>query len=91
MAKSVRSPQRKQDYLSRVLTLGEIENDIACELIGLIYEINDEDKNKETNKREPNIFIINVLVIVSSVIPNKKSISSLEVIFLAFAITITTS
>ena len=31
MAKSVRSSQRKQDYLSRVLTLGEIENDIVVE------------------------------------------------------------
>lgn len=59
MAKSIRSSQRKQDYLSRVLTLGEIENDIACELIGLIYEINDEDKNKETDKREPIQLILN--------------------------------
>ena len=51
MAKSIRSSQRKQDYLSRVLTLGEIENDKVCELIGLIYEINEEDKNKEADKR----------------------------------------
>lgn len=59
MAKSVRSSQRKQDYLSRVLTLGEIENDKACDIIGLIYEINEEDKNKEADKREPIQLILN--------------------------------
>ena len=47
MAKSIRSSQRKQDYLSRVLTLGEIENDKACDIIGLIYEISEEDKNTQ--------------------------------------------
>ena len=59
MAKSIHSSQRKQDYLSRVLTLGEIENDKVCELIGLIYEINEEDKNKEADKREPIQLILN--------------------------------
>ena len=59
MAKSIHSSQRKQDYLSRVLTLGGIENDKVCELIGLIYEINEEDKNKEADKREPIQLILN--------------------------------
>jgi len=45
MAKALRTPQRKQEYLSRVVTLGEIDNEVACEVIGLIHEINNEDKN----------------------------------------------
>jgi len=44
---------RKQDNLNRVLTLGDINNEISCEIIGLIYEINEEDKNKDKDKREP--------------------------------------
>ena len=54
-----RSHQRKQDYLSRVITLGEINNESACEVVGLISEICREDKNKEEDKRDPIKLIIN--------------------------------
>ncbi len=57
MAKALRTPQRKQEYLSRVVTLGEIDNEVACEVIGLIHEINNEDKNKAEDNREPIKFI----------------------------------
>ena len=59
MAKALRTPQRKQEYLSRVITLGEIDNENACEVIGLIYEINVEDKNKAEENREPIKLILN--------------------------------
>lgn len=59
MAKSLRSPQRKQEYLSRVFTLGDIDTENACELVGLIYEVNREDRNKDEDKREPIQLIIN--------------------------------
>ncbi len=59
MAKALRTPQRKQEYLSRVITLGDIDNEIACEVIGLIHEINNEDKNKAQENREPIKFILN--------------------------------
>jgi ATP-dependent Clp protease protease subunit len=59
MAKALRTPQRKQEYLSRVITLGEINNENACEVIGLIYEINTEDKNKAEENREPIKLILN--------------------------------
>ena len=59
MAKALRTPQRKQEYLSRVITLGEINNETACEAIGLIHEINNEDKNKAVENRDPIKFILN--------------------------------
>lgn len=59
MAKALRSPQRKQEYLSRVITLGEINGESACEVIGLIYEINNEDKNKAKENRDPIKFTLN--------------------------------
>lgn len=59
MAKALRTPQRKQEYLSRVITLGDIDNEKACEVIGLIHEINNEDKNKIKENREPIKFILN--------------------------------
>jgi len=59
MATSYRRPQRKQDPLSRIITLGEINPDSACEVIGLISEIQREDINKEEDKREPIKLILN--------------------------------
>ena len=59
MAKPLRSPQRKQEYLSRIITLGEISDESACEIIGLIYEINNEDKAKLAENRDPIKFILN--------------------------------
>ena len=56
MAKSI---HRKQEYISRVFTLGDIDTDSACRLIGSIYEVNREDKNKNEDKREPIQLIIN--------------------------------
>jgi ATP-dependent Clp protease protease subunit len=57
--KPLRSPQRKLEYLSRVITLGEIDNTNACEVIGLIHEVNREDRNKVSDNREPIILILN--------------------------------
>lgn len=59
MAKTLRSPQRKLEYLSRVITLGEITNESACEVIGLIYEVNKEDRNKAEENRDPIQLIVN--------------------------------
>ena len=59
MSKPLRTPQRKQEYLSRIITLGEINNESACEVIGLINEINREDKNKAEENREPIKLILN--------------------------------
>lgn len=59
MSKTLRSPQRKLEYLSRVFTLGEITNESACEVIGLIYEVNKEDSNKAQENRDPIQLILN--------------------------------
>lgn len=59
MSRPLRTPQRKLEYLSRVITLGEITNEAACEVIGLIYEINNEDRNKAEENRDPIKFILN--------------------------------
>jgi ATP-dependent Clp protease protease subunit len=59
MSTSRRSPQRKQDPLSRVITLGGIDDNSACEVIGLISEIQREDINKDEDKREPIKLILN--------------------------------
>lgn len=59
MAGYRRSPQRKQDPLSRIITLGDINIDSACEVIGLIHEVQREDINKEEDKREPIKLILN--------------------------------
>lgn len=59
MAKSLRSPQRKLESLSRVFTLGEITGENACEVIGLIYEVNREDRNKAEENRDPIQLILN--------------------------------
>lgn len=57
--KHLRTPQRRQDYLSRIFTLGEIDSDNTNEIIGLIYEVNREDKIKEPEKRDPIRIIVN--------------------------------
>ena len=59
MSKPLRTPQRKLEYLSRIITLGDITNESACEVVGLIYEINNEDKNKAEENRDPIKFILN--------------------------------
>jgi ATP-dependent Clp protease protease subunit len=59
MSKALRSPQRKQEYLSRVITLGDVDNEMSCEVIGLIHEINNEDKNKAAENRDPIKFVLN--------------------------------
>jgi ATP-dependent Clp protease protease subunit len=52
-----RSPQRKQNLLSRIITLGDIVPESVNDIIQLIYEINDEDVGK--TKVEPIKLIIN--------------------------------
>lgn len=59
MSNNRRTPQRNQDYLSRIITLGEVTDESACEVIGLIHEINREDGNKDVDKREVIKLIIN--------------------------------
>lgn len=48
----------EKEPISRVVTLGEVDNESACKVIGLIYEINDEDLEKEKD-RKPIKLIIN--------------------------------
>ena len=55
MAKS----KQTLDKSSRVITLGDINNDNACSIIDFIYDINDEDCTKETDKRKPIQLIVN--------------------------------
>ncbi len=57
--KSQRTPQREQDFLSRIFTLGDIDNESSCEIIGLINEVNKEDERIEPEKRKPIKLIIN--------------------------------
>ena len=56
MAKSSKQNSTKE---SRIVTLGEITNENICEAIEAIYEINDQDKNKDADKREPIKLILN--------------------------------
>jgi len=51
--------KRNSDKRCRVLVLGEITNENICEAMEAIYEINNEDKNKEADKREPIKLILN--------------------------------
>ena len=55
MANSKRSSNKQ----GRIVTLGEITNENVCEAIEAIYEINNEDKNKDADKREPIKLILN--------------------------------
>lgn len=56
MAKSTKQASSKD---SRIVTLGEITNENICDAIEAIYEINDQDKNKDADKREPIKLILN--------------------------------
>jgi ATP-dependent Clp protease protease subunit len=56
MAKSSKQSSPKE---GRIVTLGEITNENICDALEQIYDINDEDKNKETSKREPIKLILN--------------------------------
>jgi ATP-dependent Clp protease protease subunit len=47
------STKRNSSKLSRIIQLGEINNENICDAIELIYEVNEEDKNKDADKREP--------------------------------------
>ena len=51
--------KRNLDKLSRVITLGNIDNENACNVIDFIYDINDEDGNREADKRKPIQLILN--------------------------------
>jgi ATP-dependent Clp protease protease subunit len=48
-----RLPRSKSEPVNRIITLGEIDNESACDVISIIHEINYEDRNKEEDKREP--------------------------------------
>jgi ATP-dependent Clp protease protease subunit len=43
----------------RVITLGDINNENVCDIINLIYNINEEDTNTAASKRQPIQLIIN--------------------------------
>lgn len=45
--------KRKSDKQSRIITLGEITNENICDALEMLYEINNEDKNKDPDRREP--------------------------------------
>ena len=51
------SSKRNSSKLSRVITLGDIDSELANEVIQLIYEINEEDAKK--TQKEPIKLIIN--------------------------------
>lgn len=59
MSKYLRTPQRKLDPLSRIFTLGEITNESANEILGLIHEVNREDSVKLPEDKVPIKLIIN--------------------------------
>lgn len=56
MANSKRKSDKED---SRIVALGEITNESICEILEQIYEINEEDKNKEVSKRDPIKLILN--------------------------------
>ena len=56
MANSKRKSDKEN---SRIVALGEITNESICEILEQIYEINEEDKNKEVSKRDPIKLILN--------------------------------
>lgn len=51
--------KRKSDKQSRIITLGEITNENICDALEMLYEVNNEDKDKEASKREPIKLILN--------------------------------
>jgi ATP-dependent Clp protease, protease subunit len=50
---SKRAQKKYQESLSRIITLGEIEDENVNEVISLIYEINKQDEKKSIETREP--------------------------------------
>jgi ATP-dependent Clp protease protease subunit len=50
---------KKKEEVSRNLVLGEINEETANEIIGLIYDINDEDETTDASHRTPIKLIIN--------------------------------
>jgi ATP-dependent Clp protease protease subunit len=56
---SMSRSSRKHDPLSRIITLGEINNESACTFLKMLSEIQREDQNKEADKREPIKLMIN--------------------------------
>lgn len=56
MANSKRKSDKED---SRIIALGEITNESICDVLEQIYEINEEDKNKEASKRDPIKLILN--------------------------------
>lgn len=51
--------KRNTDKQSRIITLGEITNEHICDAIEQIYEINEEDTKKGSDKRDPIKLILN--------------------------------
>jgi len=54
-----RTQKKHQEILSRIITLGEIDDDNVNEVICLIHEINKEDAKKSIESREPIQLILN--------------------------------
>lgn len=55
------SRSKKQERISRIITLGEITEESANDVIWLIYEINREDDNRPSSVREPIHILLNSL------------------------------
>ena len=51
--------KRNTNKLSRIISVGEITNECICDAIEIIYEINEEDSKKNSDKREPIKLILN--------------------------------
>lgn len=43
----------------RIITLGDITKENSCDVIRFIYDVNEEDRNKPVNKRDPIKLVIN--------------------------------
>jgi ATP-dependent protease ClpP protease subunit len=50
---------KNSEYLTRIITLGEVDDENINDAIGLIHEINKEDNKKAVEKREPIELILN--------------------------------
>jgi ATP-dependent Clp protease protease subunit len=51
--------KKPHEVLSRVITLGEINDDNVNEVIGIIYEINEEDSKNTTKAAQPIQLVLN--------------------------------
>ena len=54
-----KSSKQSSSRSSRVIVLGEITNENICDAMEAIYDINDEDKKKDPDNREPIKLILN--------------------------------